>query len=291
MFFGFICQSFGQDNRTEIHQLIKLLKTDSLSNQVLKSFSSRILKNAEKQIKGAGAKEKLESYTNFINDKTNEASKILVDSNLVKIYNKQFTTNEIKEIIAFYETPTGKKLQSNSNEITKEVVNTIYIKQISDLEKKFRKELARLDGKIWGGAYKVKPEQIIVYNGDFSDTKKVIRIKNNRKTKETFVTYAVPIYENKFWIRFDKKTELIDEETNESYLVKRLDNDFVLNKTMIVFDQKNKMIEVTLVFPKLKKSVKQVTLVELISDDADLMSNNSGDEYTNLKIINVKDFL
>jgi hypothetical protein len=65
----------------------------------------------------------------------------------------------------------------------------------------------------------------------------------------------------------------------------------VLNKTMIVSDQKNKMIEVIMVFPLLKKSVKQIDIVEKISDDADLMSNNGGGDDNNLKNIIVKKYL
>ncbi len=95
-----------------------------------------------------------------------------------------------------------------------------------------------------------------------------------RKLAKTYVTLAVPIHENTFWIRFDKNTELIDRRSNEHYLVRRLDDNLVLNKTMIVSGQANKMIEVTLVFPLLKKTVETFDLVEIISDDADLMSNH-----------------
>jgi hypothetical protein len=170
-------------------------------------------------------------------------------------------------------------------------MTAIYKNYLPDFQKKLKNELAHLDGKIWKDAYRVKPEQVKVCNCAFSGNEKIVRIKSDKKAMETYVTLAVPIHENLFWIRFDKNTELIDRSSNEHYLVTRLDNNLVLNKTMIVSDQAKKMIEITLVFPLLKESVETFDIVETISDDADLMSNNTGDENNTLSNIKVKDYL
>ena len=336
LFFSIANSSFGQESNSDINRLSNLINSDSLANNLMNNFISKFISNAERQIQGAGAKEKLDTYTKFIIATTTEISNSFTTTMMPLVYSKHFTPEEIKDLIVFYETPTGKKLLSEmtkiisslrygvlenpviySMKLTREnkkdlrefyktttgkklekemdmIINKLMTSlastYIPNFETKIKKELQRLDSKIWREAYQVKPEQVTVYNGKFSESTKVVRIKNNLTTNETYVTYTVPIYENKFWIRFDKSTEIIDEDSNDHYKVIRLDKDFVLNKTMIVSDQKNKMIEVTLVFPLLKKSVKSIAIVEKVSDDADLMSNNSGGGDNALNYIKVKDY-
>lgn len=291
LFFTISSSSYSQEKTSDINRLVNIINSDSLTGRIIDPFVTQTIKRAEKQIQGAGAKEKLDTYTKFIKTTSAEISKSAVDIEMPKIYSNHFTPDEIKDLIVFYETPTGKKLLLESPQITKELMKAFYEVYIPNFQQKLKKELARLDSKIWREAYRVKPEQVTVYEGDFSRVKKLIRIKNKRRTKETYVTFAVPIHDNKWWIRFDKNIEIIDKNSSQHYQVIRLDKDLVLNKTMIVSDQKNKMIEVTMVFPLLKNSVEEIEIVEKISDDADLMSNNGGGDDNNLSNIKVKDYL
>lgn len=293
LFFSIISSAYSQESISDVNRLSNIISTDSLTGRIMNTITSEIIRNAKMQIQGAGAKEKLDTYVKFINKESNELSKTYTNSVIPQIYSEHFTPNEIKDLIVFYETPTGKKLLLEMNEITKAMMTALYKNYLPDFQQKIKKELQRLDSKIWREAYRVKPEQVTVYEGNFSRVKKVIRIKNNTKTKETFITFAVPIYENKFWIRFDKDTKIIDNDSNESYLALKLENNLVLNKTMIVSDQKGKMIEVTLVFPLLKKSVEVIDIGENVSDDADLMSNNTAgfSDNANMRNIKVKDYI
>lgn len=293
LFFSFISSAYSQESISDINRLSNIISTDSLTGQIMNTITSEIIRNAKMQIQGAGAKEKLDTYVKFINKESNELSKTYTNLVIPQIYSEHFTPNEIKDLIVFYETPTGKKLLLEMKEITKAMMTALYKHYLPDFQQKIKKELQRLDSKIWREAYRVKPEQVTVYEGNFSRVKKVIRIINNTKTKETFITFAVPIYENKFWIRFDKDTKIVDNDTKESYLALKLENNLVLNKTMIVSDQKGKMIEVTLVFPLLKKSVEVIDIGENVSDDADLMSNNTAgfSDNANMRNIKVKDYI
>lgn len=147
--------------------------------------------------------------------------------------------------------------------------------EFDKLDAEMEKIKAR-DGKIWGEAYRIKPEQVIISPFAWSLEPRLLRIVNNKKDKETLVTIAVPIGDNQWWVRVDKLTELIDTKTMDRYLIRRLDNGLTLDKTMIVTGHKDEMIEITMVFPLLQESVEKVDLVERLSPDGDIMSNNSG---------------
>lgn len=336
LFFGVNKHSYSQESTPDLIRLSNLISSDSVINRTMEKKVYFIKERVEKQIQGAGAKEKLATYFKFIDSQSTELVKTFSNVAVPQIYTNHFTPNEIKDLIEFYETPIGKKLLSEMNEIIcslrfgsiespysynielsteykndlkvfyktptgkkfhkemniliTELMTSLHVKYFPDFQQKLKKELQRLDSKIWREAYRVKPEQVTVYEGEFSKSKKLVRIVNDTINQETYVTFAVPIYDNKWWIRFDKNTEIIDKDSNEHYKVLRLDKDLVLNKTMIVSDQKNKMIEVTLVFPIMKKLGDTIDLVEKISDDADLMSNNSGNgEKSILSFTKVED--
>lgn len=337
LFFAISNPSFSQENSTEINRLVNTISKDSIVNKLMNNFITQIINDAKKQIRGAGAKEKFESYSNFIKKESDALSQNFTNSAIPETYKQHFTPNEINDITAFYETTTGKKflfqmvfimeslklvniqnpetysnhftpnesnvfnkfVESTSGtklfqeltKITSELMTSLFMNYIPDFQKKLKKELARLDSKIWREAYRVKPEQVTIYKGDFTENRKLIRIKNDKKVKETLITFAVPIYDNKWWIRFDKNIEIIDLKSDKHYQVLRLDKDLILNKTMIVSDQKMTMIEVTLVFPLLKRSVKKIDILQEISEDADLMSNNGGGDGSISRNIKIKDYL
>lgn len=79
-------------------------------------------------------------------------------------------------------------------------MTALYEVHIPDFKQKIKKKLQHLNSKLWREAYRVKPEQVTVYKGEFSRTKKAVKIKKDKNSKETYVTFAVPIYENKWWI-------------------------------------------------------------------------------------------
>lgn len=58
----------------------------------------------------------------------NENSDELLNQ-LARVYAVRFTTEELREIVAFYETPTGKKLAVNSISATRDVATVIQIFQ------------------------------------------------------------------------------------------------------------------------------------------------------------------
>lgn len=146
------------------------------------------------------------------------------------------------------------------------------------------------DSRIFKNAYLVKPEQTRVSKIDYDwNHPNQVKIVGIETKKETRVTLAVPISGPSWWISFDRGFVLIDKMTNDCYKVRRLENELPLSKIMIVKGKSNKMVEVTLVFPALKKSVESVDLVENISDDVELPSNDGGPLIiSDVKISNYK---
>ena len=148
-------------------------------------------------------------------------------------------------------------------------------------EEKERKEL---DEKIWKEAYRARPEQFTVSDIPFSTREtKVARIERNKN--DTRVTLAIPIEYHEQWIYFDRGFTIIDRSNGDRYLIRKLENDLPLDKTIIISDKYRKIIEITMIFPPLRKSVDTVNIIQFNTAGTVRMSDNKNDwNFMNISI-------
>nr|MBP7613821.1 hypothetical protein [Paludibacter sp.] len=106
------------------------------------------------------------------------------------------------------------------------------------------------------------------------------------KTKnETKVTFAIPIEYHEQWIYFDRGFTIIDRSNGDRYLIRKLENDLPLDKTIIISDKYRKIIEITMIFPPLRKSVDTVNIIQFNTPGTVRMSDNKNDwNFMNISI-------
>lgn len=155
--------------------------------------------------------------------------------------------------------------------------------ELSPAEKE-RKERKELDEKIWNEAYRARPEQFTVSDIPFSTREtKVARIERNKN--DTRVTLAIPIEYHEQWIYFDRGFTIIDRSNGDRYLIRKLENDLPLDKTIIISDKYRKIIEITMIFPPLRKSVDTVNIIQFNTPGTVRMSDNKNDwNFMNISI-------
>lgn len=78
--------------------------------------------------------------------------------------------------------------------------------------------------------------------------------------KETRVSYLIAAGLREAWIYFDKSSYLVDYDTNERYKAKRIENGIPLGKTFVVVGCEDKFVEITVVYPPVKSTLKSFTL-------------------------------
>lgn len=136
--------SFGQDKSADLKKLFTLMNTDKMLDDMMNNMIPAMKQQAGAQIQGADAKEKMEKYVEFLMTETKELSKKLINEEMVQIYDKHFTATEIKDLIAFYESPTGKKMLAKTPEITKDLMNAMVSKYMPEYQERLRKKLEEL---------------------------------------------------------------------------------------------------------------------------------------------------
>ncbi len=76
--------------------------------------------------------------------KSKEIALKLVNEDMVNIYDKYFTTEEIDDFIGFYKSRSGQKLLAQTPDITKDVMAIMTTKYQADFQQSFVKEVQEI---------------------------------------------------------------------------------------------------------------------------------------------------
>lgn len=134
-------------------------------------------------------------------------------------------------------------------------------------------------------AYRLKPEQIVVLDIPYSD----MTIYSIEKSKqETKITLATPIIAGDYWVKFPRNFQIIDLQTKDIYMIRKLENNIPLSEFIFAPNTRRKMIAITMIFPPLKGSVKKVNIMSFVEPGVYLPSNSSSPYQ--FKNIIIKDY-
>lgn len=113
----------GQTKQELIKELFSLMKTESMFDNL--AASSQMLQTDS--ISKQAGKRMMESFRPLLNKLLNE--------DLVELYDKYYTKNEIKEMIRFYKSDTGQKMINTTPELQKQLMMRLYTELMSELKK------------------------------------------------------------------------------------------------------------------------------------------------------------
>lgn len=242
------------------------LKNFSNSLSVMKTNVDRLKKEGSTAVKVSGFQQQVMSLlqNQFFSKIFSEAMQLSMPK-VIETRSSNGTTTKVTKVVH------GNGSTTTTTEITPS-------QELSQAEK----ERKVLNEKIWKEAYRARPEQIRVSDIPFDSREtKVARIEKNKN--DTKVTLAIPIQFVEHWVYFDRAFAIVDKKSQDRYVIRRLENDLPLDKTIIISNNNQKMIEITMVFPPLQKSVEFVDIIEYHSDDAVKMTNGNG----NWKFMNI----
>jgi len=117
----------------EVIKFIKITNADQLMLQVLEMSLNSVIPQMEEENPDFPTKEYLERFKQKI-----DANYFMYQT--IPIYSKYYTKEEISELVAFYETPIGRKLTNASPQIVQGMMeaNQIWVNElIAMMEKDF----------------------------------------------------------------------------------------------------------------------------------------------------------
>lgn len=133
--------AIAQDKAEDLKKLFSLMQSEKMIDGMMNNMIPALTQQAKAQINSEEEKEKFEEFMNFVIEETKTLSKTLIDVEMVQIYDKHFSHQEIKDMIDFYESPTGKKMIEKTPELTAEMMTSMMNKHMPEFQQRIEKKL------------------------------------------------------------------------------------------------------------------------------------------------------
>lgn len=153
LFFGAtqisIAQTEVQDSAKieDIKKMFKLFDIDKTMDMMMEGMKAGAKQSFKADEKLKNHEASFDKLMDFITIEIKDIMKSY-QSDVILIYDKNFTHEEIKDINKFYESPTGKKMLSKMPELMKDVMQTMQTKYMPSLMEKMKAKMLELANDI-----------------------------------------------------------------------------------------------------------------------------------------------
>lgn len=213
-----------------------------------------------------------------------------------------YTLSVAKMNVSEFESPLGERYKESAMGIMREAMPLLVSRLQMDMGKELRPEIDRSTEvvdqtrnrgqEIYDAAYALPKDSIEVADRPYNRATgtKPLLYSIERRAKDTKVTFLQPIYFDWQWLYYSPGFVIIDRKTGDEYHVRGYDGGAPQDRLLTVEGFNSKYIYVSLLFPKLKKSVEVIDILELPHEKDKLPSNDDGiaKSYYDVK---VKDYL
>ena len=138
-----ITVAFSQSKTDDIKALFELMDTEKTINATTDNMISIFKQQGLMQFNSDEDKEEMDAYMDYMTKKVKEMTMGLL-TDMVPIYDKHFTHDEIKGLIDFYSTPIGKKLLEKTPELTQDMMNLSMTKYMPEIQKSMLEKLEEM---------------------------------------------------------------------------------------------------------------------------------------------------
>lgn len=238
------------------------------------------------------APKKDEAYWNEFSKNWKEKVENKVFEMYMPVYEKHLTLAELKAVAAFYESLV-KQLQTETFKVVRSEKSE-RVKRGEQRLKEYEQKKKR-DKELYAQAYMLPSDSIVIvpeevyekaYENGMSTSPSLYSIE--RRKNDTKVTFIQPIYWDWQWLYYSPGFKIIDKKSGDEYNVRGYDGGAPMGRLLAVKGFNHKYIYISLLFPKLKKSVKEIDILELPhkKDKEQLPSNDDGKSksYFNVKV-------
>ena len=213
-----------------------------------------------------------------------------------------YTLSVAKMNVSEFESPLGERYKESAMGIMREAMPLLVNRLQMDMGKELHPEIGRStevvdqtrnrDQEIYDAAYALPKDSIEVADRPYNRATgtKPLLYSIERRAKDTKVTFLQPIYFDWQWLYYSPGFVIIDRKTGDEYHVRGYDGGAPQDRLLTVEGFNSKYIYVSLLFPKLKKSVEVIDILELPHEKDKLPSNDDGIAKSHYDV-KVKDYL
>ena len=133
-FFAFV-SGYSQTKQESIKELFKVMQTDSLMAKTFDAIISGSMINLQGVIKDSAANAATNVMMKSMMQNLKVMMKKMIDEDMVSLYDKYFTQNDINAYIIFYKSPSGQKFLKVTPDLQKDLMNVMMTKYMPEIQK------------------------------------------------------------------------------------------------------------------------------------------------------------
>lgn len=142
-----ITNGFSQTKQELIKELFKVMQQDSLMEKSFSAMIPAMMKQMQGQNKDSAAVARSQEVMKATIPVMRDILKNMMNEDMVGIYDKYFEENDLKDIIAFYKTPSGQKFLRTQPEIQKELMPIMFQKYVPQISRAMKEKMEELKAK------------------------------------------------------------------------------------------------------------------------------------------------
>lgn len=136
----------AQKKDKDLKKLFEIMQIEKITGEMMNNMLPFIKKQASQKLKGKGQQKKFDTYMTYVAKETTNLSLKLVNVEMLKIYDTHFSHKEVKKLIKFYKSSTGKKMIEKTPQITKDLMSSLP-KYLPEFQKNLKEKLEELKNK------------------------------------------------------------------------------------------------------------------------------------------------
>jgi len=133
-FFAFV-SGYSQTKQESIKELFSVMQTDSLMAKTFNAIISGSMTNFQGITKDSAVNAATNVMIKSLMQNLKVMMKKMIDEDMVSLYDKYFTQNDINAYITFYKSPSGQKFLKVTPDLQKDLMNVMLTKYMPEIQK------------------------------------------------------------------------------------------------------------------------------------------------------------
>lgn len=140
---GLSFSSFAQASNEKVVELFQIMKSDKMMSGMMDNMMA-IMGQQGGSLKNKADNKAFTEYMNYVTQEGKVMMKKIMNEDMVTLYSKYFTNEEIQYYIDFYATPAGKKMLEMTPAIQKEFMTSFMANDMPAFQSKLKTKLEEL---------------------------------------------------------------------------------------------------------------------------------------------------
>ena len=141
-----LMNSYSQTKKESIKELFIAMQQDTIIDRMFNSMIPTMMNQMQSQMPSdSTAQVRSNELTKTLLAVAKEITKKMINTDMVELYDKYFTQDEIKDYTAFYKSPSGQKYIKATPDIQKDLMIVMFQKYMPEMQKSIKERMEEIN--------------------------------------------------------------------------------------------------------------------------------------------------